>query len=101
MMELLNCPFCGGEAVLSNYVVEASVRCTKCKVGVIRPHAARKDTGIKAAVEAWNRRADVNLQMLEALKNLLMATTLHVFGDECLAERNAAIAAIKAAEGKK
>lgn len=53
---LLACPFCGSEAVAENFVVEACVRCLSCKAQVVRQHGTYDDTGLPAAIAAWNRR---------------------------------------------
>jgi NTP pyrophosphatase (non-canonical NTP hydrolase) len=55
-MTLEPCPFCGGEAELQNFVVEASVSCKKCRAKVVRKHIADYDTGINEVVNAWNLR---------------------------------------------
>lgn len=51
------CPFCGGEARLGNYIVEADVGCGVCGARITRKHAPKEDTGIAEALAAWNRRA--------------------------------------------
>ena len=56
-MDLLPCPFCGGDAETENYITEAHAGCTKCGIGLVRRHAPREDTGIAEAARAWNTRA--------------------------------------------
>ena len=48
--ELLPCPFCGGEARLSQPIPEQCGMCREC--GTIGPMARDAD----AAIAAWNRR---------------------------------------------
>jgi hypothetical protein len=57
MNELKDCPFCGGKAVASNYVVEAAVRCVDCRATIKRTHGQYDDIGYPEAIDAWNRRA--------------------------------------------
>lgn len=56
MHQLDGCPFCEGEAFLSNYIVEAAVTCALCGATMTRQHTSSGDTGIAEVVEAWNRR---------------------------------------------
>lgn len=55
---LLPCPMCGAHAEANNFIIEASVRCTSCRLGITRKHAAREDTGLPAAIAAWNTRVN-------------------------------------------
>jgi len=57
--ELKPCPFCGGEAEATNYVIEASVACKKCDATITKEHGQYDDTGYDAAIVAWNTRADL------------------------------------------
>ena len=50
------CPFCACTAILENLVVEAVVRCTGCRAKIVRKHEPKRDTGIREAQVAWNRR---------------------------------------------
>lgn len=54
--KLLPCPFCGGEAVSENYVIEAAAFCKQCRAKIIRSHGARDDNGLPEAIAAWNTR---------------------------------------------
>ena len=63
LVPLENCPLCGGEAVLENNVMNAVIRCFKCKLCLARKHSAKKDTGIDDAIKAWNTRAQKPLDM--------------------------------------
>lgn len=54
--KLLPCPFCGGEAVSENYVIEAAAFCKQCRAKIIRSHGARDDNGLPEAIAAWNAR---------------------------------------------
>jgi Lar family restriction alleviation protein len=54
---LQKCPFCGGEATVTQYIMQGSitygVTCIMCEASV--PH---KYTNRKTAIRAWNRRAE-------------------------------------------
>jgi Lar family restriction alleviation protein len=65
--ELLPCPFCGGEASATNYIVEGAVRCSDCRAYVSRTHG-HDEAGYEEAIAAWNTRAD-----LIAARALLLA----------------------------
>jgi hypothetical protein len=52
--------------------------------------------GLDGEVE---RLTIINDRLLDALETLLDASERHIFGDECLAERDAARAAIAKAKG--
>lgn len=53
MNELKPCPFCGGEARINAYGFnQYSVDCKICWVETPRK------SGVKNAIESWNRRAD-------------------------------------------
>jgi hypothetical protein len=54
--DLLPCPMCGGEAVAENFIIEAAVRCTSCRLTIIRSHGARDERGLPEAIAAWNAR---------------------------------------------
>lgn len=56
LSELLPCPFCGGSAKLENYIVEAAAFCLTCRATIKHKHASNEDTGIRMAVDSWNRR---------------------------------------------
>ena len=56
--KLKNCPFCGGEAIISNRwrggesnLDEYDVHCQKCYIGTITRFTRR------TVIQAWNRRA--------------------------------------------
>lgn len=51
------CPFCGGEAIFQNFVIEAHVYCDTCKAKLARMHGPNSDDGIVNVLTAWNRRA--------------------------------------------
>lgn len=53
------CPFCGGDGLRSNYIVEAAVCCSTCAATITRKHAPGEDTGLPEVLSAWNRRAAV------------------------------------------
>jgi hypothetical protein len=55
--EVKSCPFCGHEALLMNYVVEAAVSCNNCRANIVRKHNAKSETGIADALRAWNSRS--------------------------------------------
>lgn len=55
-LNLRACPFCGGNATATNYVVEAAVRCGSCGATVMRRHPPTNDDGLPEAIAAWNRR---------------------------------------------
>lgn len=69
-MTLLPCPFCGGEAVAENYIVEAQVVCLGCLAKIVRSHGAHADNGTHDAIEAWNRRAQP-AQAVDALQDAI------------------------------
>lgn len=56
MDELKPCPFCGGEAVAENYIIEAMVICLGCRVKIVRRHGAKHDKGLPESIAAWNTR---------------------------------------------
>ncbi len=58
------------------------------------PHEVHDFAHIVDCVNGITRKADVNGELLETAQALLDASERHIFGDECLAERNAARAAI-------
>ena len=58
MTDLLNCPFCGGEAVASNMTLEGAVCCSMCHASLVRKHQYVHDTGYAEAIAAWNTRTD-------------------------------------------
>ena len=66
LLPLENCPLCGGEAVLENNVMDAVIRCCKCKICLARKYSAKKDTGIDDAIKTWNTRAQKPLDRGEA-----------------------------------
>lgn len=60
-LELLHCPFCGGEAEFrsggySNGLGQAGVKCTDCKVSTPLKGGCGEDPRVRAA-DLWNRRA--------------------------------------------
>lgn len=56
-MELLPCPFCGGEAVIENTVMDAVAKCTKCYARILRRHDSETDEiGLAQIKHAWNSR---------------------------------------------
>ena len=55
-VDLKPCPFCGGEAALTNYVIEAAVKCARCPATITVAHGPYDDTGVEGAVDAWNTR---------------------------------------------
>ena len=54
---LQKCPFCGGEATVTQYIMQGSitygVTCIMCEASI--PH---KYTNRKTVIRAWNRRAE-------------------------------------------
>jgi Lar family restriction alleviation protein len=66
MTELKPCPFCGGEALYGEAIVEGttthsySVICSKCGIGIFKPWTSGDTwepfTSEKEARKAWNRR---------------------------------------------
>ncbi len=99
--ELLPCPFCGGEASATNYIVEGAVRCSDCRAYVSRTHG-HDEAGYEEAIAAWNTRADLSADLiaaarregwnaaLEAAANRMERGGLHT-----IADRVAAILAMK------
>jgi hypothetical protein len=58
--ELPPCPFCGGEASATNYIVEGAVRCSDCRASVSRTHGQYDEAGYEEAIAAWDTRADLS-----------------------------------------
>lgn len=58
MGDLKPCPLpqCRGDATLESCTIEATIRCTKCGLKISRSHAWLDETGIEAALAAWNSR---------------------------------------------
>jgi hypothetical protein len=54
--DLQSCPFCGNRADVGNYIVEACAKCVGCGAAITRRHAAEWDSGVPAAIAAWNQR---------------------------------------------
>jgi hypothetical protein len=78
---LLNCPFCGGEAVIDGKSEDVRVRCEYCH-SVGRPFDFGIDADEEAidraeasAVGAWNRRTPSAL--LDAVRNLIAVKGRH------------------------
>ncbi len=65
---LKNCPFCGAEPHIANYIVEAAVRCPGCQVVLTRPHLPAEDNGYPDVIAAWNTRAPSDAALVEALE---------------------------------
>ena len=56
-VELLPCPFCGGEALLENTITQASIMCCNCPAVMRRNHTIRSvDDGMYRVKAAWNTR---------------------------------------------
>ena len=66
--ELLPCPFCGGEASATNYIVEGAVRCSDCRAYVSRTHGQYDEAGYEEAIAAWNTRADLSANLIAAAR---------------------------------
>lgn len=67
-------------------------------------NGCRKSVAYTGASYSLNREANAHLiaaapELLKALETLLDASERHIFGDECLAERDAARAVIAKAKG--
>lgn len=67
----------------------------------------RKSEDARRSMEAFallreelKRARELNAELLDALETLLDASERHIFGDECLAERDAARAVIAKARGE-
>lgn len=62
MAELKPCPFCGSDGLLERFSVrkgfEAFVVCTGCLVSMPTITYDTEEEAAKAAIEAWNRRAE-------------------------------------------
>ncbi len=56
MTKLKPCPFCGGKAILLDASYPYWVVCDDCGARV-RGHRGVGDEGIKASIEAWNKRS--------------------------------------------
>lgn len=61
-MNLLKpCPFCGGEAVIENWLTrigfKAEISCTGCLAWMPSKNCNTAEEAEKAAADAWNRRA--------------------------------------------
>jgi Lar family restriction alleviation protein len=67
--ELMPCPFCGGEASATNYIVEGAVRCSDCRASVSRTHGQYDEAGYEEAIAAWNTRADQIAAAILAMKD--------------------------------
>ena len=52
-MKLRECPFCGGEAYLSDYSTKPYAYCNTCGASMPDRHQTEAE-----AIEAWNRRAN-------------------------------------------
>jgi hypothetical protein len=103
MMDSLKpCPLCSGRARLVTFkkrigrvcphtVFRQHIQCTKC--GLQSKQSKSKDAA-ERMIKRWNTRPDATA-LVEALQGLLEATERHVFGDECLAEREAARATLQ------
>lgn len=72
--DLKPCPFCGGDAVTENLILEGVVRCSVCCAKIIRKHEVKEDTGQAEAIAAWNRRAP----LAEALAVATKADTFYI-----------------------
>jgi hypothetical protein len=59
MSELLNCPFCGGEAKPDRDGVLHFVTCKHCyaRTGEFQSPTGAHDSALRAGIAAWNRRA--------------------------------------------
>jgi hypothetical protein len=55
-VRLRPCPFCGGKAVLKNYIIEAAIYCDDCPAKMMAGHNATEDTGIAEVTWRWNKR---------------------------------------------
>jgi len=62
MTDLLRCPFCGGEAVLTDWSIPFSdpydvvIDCASCGAQLRGPFAGTPELARSAATAAWNRR---------------------------------------------
>lgn len=61
-MDLLNCPFCGGEGSLASGVGEYWGRCMTCDASAAMSSVAER------AIIAWNTRAPSEAVLVEALE---------------------------------
>ena len=81
MNELLNCPFCGGEAEMLNYSpTEWLVHCIECD-GMVENWRKTK----QEAIEQWNRRTPMAniVEKLEELKKPPFIDTPYHTGFVC------------------
>ena len=66
MSELKPCPFCGGKAqaevIQWGEVVNASIYCTRCGVGI---HRNDQNGALDAAIAAWNTRHEETCEVKE------------------------------------
>lgn len=56
MGDLKLCPFCGGQADVSETITDGSVHCTSCLVGIVCNHGRFTDDGLADAKAKWNTR---------------------------------------------
>lgn len=70
---ILPCPFCGGEAAATNYVIDAAVSCGNCRATIKRTHPRDNDDGLPAAISAWNRRDAAQALLAEVTHTMKLA----------------------------
>lgn len=56
--KLKHCPFCGGDAELSNFETMSEVICKKCGAKSRLIESSSKYCSDEKAIEAWNRRIE-------------------------------------------
>ncbi len=66
--KLADCPLCHSRRVaLENFRVEAIIRCSECGLTLKRPHKGVTDSGLNAAIAAWNKRPQASADLTRSI----------------------------------